>query len=293
MAVGTKQSGAVHELINLHSFPADDLVLTKSGSLGMFLKLGVCDPECLDKAALDRITHAAGEALRQVQPGIRVNTIRLKTAGPNIPRQASYTNEAAGELVTNYVDAVEKRAGNLYSEEIYLGFFLKIPAAKTGPLSPWRFWTKKYLKLLRKAYEKTEQTLRRNVEACSLLLNDVIAAEPIGKEAIFNLLLRMLNPAPEKQDLKLPSNEHIDFFVANEHIGCFDDHLRIGNRFVIVLTLKAPPSETRPNWLYAPLKVPCNFAVVQEALRLDEDKARSHVNLQQRLEWAPKLRQAV
>ena len=76
--------------------------------------------------------------------------------------------------------------------------------------------------------------------------------------------------------------QFLDYQVANSDIEAERDHLRVGDHFVRVLTMKEAIAETRPLVLDALLKIPANFHVVTEWVPLPMSKARKEVNKRRR-----------
>jgi type IV secretion system protein VirB4 len=76
--------------------------------------------------------------------------------------------------------------------------------------------------------------------------------------------------------------QFLDYQVTNSDIEAERDHLRVGDHFVRVLTMKEAITETRPLVLDALLKISANFHVVTEWVPLPAAKARKEVNKRRR-----------
>lgn len=72
--------------------------------------------------------------------------------------------------------------------------------------------------------------------------------------------------------------QFLDYQVVNSDIEAERDHLRVGDHFVRILTMKEAIGETRPLVLDALLKVSANFYAVTEWAPLSQEKARKEVN---------------
>ena len=70
--------------------------------------------------------------------------------------------------------------------------------------------------------------------------------------------------------------------MVNSTIEAERDHLRVGDHFVRVLTMKEAITETRPLVLDSLLKIPANFYVVTEWTPLNAEQARKEVNKRRR-----------
>ena len=58
-------SGALHELVNLFGFVDERTFLTKSGDIGVVIRIRGVDDECLDPDQLDRIARRFEATLKQ------------------------------------------------------------------------------------------------------------------------------------------------------------------------------------------------------------------------------------
>ena len=93
---------------------------------------------------------------------------------------------------------------------------------------------------------------------------------------------RLLNYDDWRIAGKPQTTQFLDYQVVNSNIEAERDHLRVGDHFVRILTMKEAITETRPLVLDALLKIPANFCVVTEWVPLTTDKARKEVNKRRR-----------
>ena len=82
------------------------------------------------------------------------------------------------------------------------------------------------------------------------------------------------------------SGQFLDYQVVNSNIEAERDHLRVGDHFVRVLTMKEAITETRPLVFNQLLEIQANFCVVTEwmpmasaAARKEITKRRRHFNI--------------
>ena len=106
--------------------------------------------------------------------------------------------------------------------------------------------------------------------------------EVLNQQGQFTFFRRLLNYDDWRIAGKPQSTQFLDYQVVNSNIEAERDHLRVGDHFVRVLTMKEAITETRPLVLDALLKIPANFHVVTEWTPLAADKARKEVNKRRR-----------
>ena len=82
-----KESGALQAHINLYGFWDEDTFLTKSGDLGMVLRVRGIDYESLDHASRDHAVKRLEAALRTFDSRVRVYQALFKANEPAIPHR--------------------------------------------------------------------------------------------------------------------------------------------------------------------------------------------------------------
>src|SRR5260370_41636759 len=86
-----KESGALQAHINLYGFWDEETFLTKSGDLGMVLRVKGIDYESLDHASRDHAVNRLEAALRAFDSRGRVYQALLTSHDPALPHR-EYTN---------------------------------------------------------------------------------------------------------------------------------------------------------------------------------------------------------
>jgi type IV secretion system protein VirB4 len=104
----------------------------------------------------------------------------------------------------------------------------------------------------------------------------------LDQQGQFTFFRRLLNYDDFRIAGRPQSTQFLDYQVVNSDIEAERDHLRVGDHFVRVLTMKEAIIETRPLVLDALLKISANFCVVTEWLPLGAAKARKEVNKRRR-----------
>src|SRR5438445_4732150 len=82
-----KESGALNSQINLYGYWNDQAFLTKSGDLGIVLRVRGVDYESLDQTAQEYAVKRLEAALKVFGPGFHIYQYLFKTNRPAIPFQ--------------------------------------------------------------------------------------------------------------------------------------------------------------------------------------------------------------
>src|SRR6185437_149026 len=113
-------------------------------------------------------------------------------------------------------------------------------------------------------------------------LSDLTPMEVLDQKGQFCFFRRLLNYDGWRIAGKPQHSQFLDSQVVNSDVEAERDHLRVGEHFVRVLTMKEAIGETRPLVLDALLKIPANFIACTEWTQLPADKARKEVNKRRR-----------
>lgn len=292
-----KESAALNDHINLYGRWSETAFLTKSGDLGMVLRLVGVDYESLDHANQEYAVKRLEAALKLFGPGFHVYQYLFKSNRPEIPF-ADYDDPVVQTEVNHRRDFFHAKRDNLYQIDIFYCVLLRSSQAKTGigpalsrlaenPAGAFRevkaqFSSSGMQTLLRSQVESDRALLEQRVEAFVRQLSDLAPIEVLNERGQFRFFRRLLN----YDDWRIAGNpkgtQFLDFQVSNSDIEAERDHLRVGDHYVRVLTMKEAIAETRPLVLDALLKIPGNFYVVSEWTQLPADKARKEVNKRRR-----------
>src|ERR1051326_1453740 len=112
-----KESGAFEAHINLYGFWDETTFLTKSGDLGVVLRVKGVDYESLDHASRDYAVKRLEAALRSLDSRIRVYQALFKTSEPYIPHQ-DYRNPLAQRAVEQRMAYFASKADQMYSIDL-------------------------------------------------------------------------------------------------------------------------------------------------------------------------------
>jgi type IV secretion system protein VirB4 len=109
-----------------------------------------------------------------------------------------------------------------------------------------------------------------------------VQIEVLERNECFRLLRRLLNYDRWRIEGLPQSGQFLDYQVANSNIEAERDHLRVGNHFVRVLTMKEAISETKPLVLKQLLEIQANFCVVTEWVPIETATARKEITKRKR-----------
>ena len=292
-----RDAAALCDHINLYGFWNETAFLTKSGDLGMVLRVTGVDYESLDHAQQEYAVKRLESALKLFGPGFHVYQYLFKTNHPHIPF-ARYDDPIVQTGQDRRQQFFQEKADKLFEIEIYYCILIRGARSKTGvgaalaqmlrdPAGGWnelkaQFSCRGMKTLLRSQIERDLSRLEQRVQAFTKQLSDLTPMEILDQEGQFRFFRRLLNYDDWRIAGKSQHSQFLDYQIVSSDVEAERDHLRIGDHFVRVLTMKEAISETRPLVLDALLKTPANFMACTEWTALPADRARKEVNKRRR-----------
>ena len=292
-----KDSAALNDHINLYGFWNETTFLTKSGDVGMVLNVPGVDYESLDRSEQEYAVKRLESALKAFGPGFQVYQYLFKSNCPAIPF-AEYDDPVVAAAIDQRRKFFEAKRERLYQVEIFYCIMLEGSRSKTGvgtalarlfsdPAGAMeelrtQFTNNSMKTLLRAHIERDVRQLEQQVQTFARQLADFMQIDVLNQKAQFTFFRRLLNYDDWRVAGRPQSTQFLDYQVVNSDIEAERDHLRVGDHFVRVLTMKEAITETRPLVLDALLKISANFYVVTEWTPLSTDKARKEVNKRRR-----------
>jgi type IV secretion system protein TrbE len=292
-----KEADALSAHINLYGFWTETAFLTKSGDLGMVLSITGVDYESLDNDEQQYAVKRLESALKSFGEGFHVYQYLFKTNRPEIPF-ATYDDELIDAAIDQRRQYFESKRDRLYQVELFYVIVLEGARSKTGimpallriPRDPQggirelkaQFTSDNMKVLLHKQIEAGMVRLEQCVQNFTRHLADLMPIEVQGQQAQFRFFRRLLNFDDWRIAGKPQSTQYLDYQVVNSNIEAERDHLRIGDHFVRILTMKEAIAETRPLVLDRLFKIEGNFYVVTEWTPLSMAKARKEVDKRRR-----------
>ena len=288
-----KDSDSLNAHINLYGFWSETTFLTKSGDIGLVLSVPGVDYESLDNSEQQYAVKRLESAMKSFSEGFHVYQYLFKSNRPNIPF-AHYDDELIDAAIDQRRQFFEAKRDRLYQIEIFYVVILEGVRSKTGlftslariPAAPRRgfadlkaqFVGEQMRTLLRTEVERDRFKLEQRVELFIRQLNDLTAIHVLGMDQQFSFFRRLVNFDAWRIAGKPKASQYLDYQIVNSNIEAERDHLRIGDHFVRVLTMKESIVETKPLVLDQLLKIPANFYAVTEWVPMPLGKARNEVN---------------
>ena len=293
-----KESGALHAHLNLYGFWDEHTFVTKSGDLGVVLRVRGIDYESLDAEHQDYSVKRLEAALKVFGPGTHIYQILSKRNRPEIPF-ANYDDPIIHAAVEQRRQFFESKRDRLFEIEIHYVVLIEGRYAKRGllealkslPTQPRAAYeqlaaslSKTSMKTLLAGELNVANTiLQQKVHSFIRQLSDMVEITILQKEAAFQVFYRLLNLEPWKiANARLLGPRYLDTQLCDSNIEANRDHLRVGDYYVRILTMKDAVSETRPLLLRSLLEIETNFHIVTEWMPLDSARSRNEIKKRKR-----------
>jgi type IV secretion system protein VirB4 len=292
-----KESGALNAQLNLFGFWNQTTFLTKSGGVGMVLRIGGIDYESLDKATQNEAVMRLERAFKMFSPSFRVYQYLFKQNRPDIPFQI-YGDELIDSAVKQRKEFFDKKADELYQIDLYYVILYENPRSRPGLTKALAgfmrdpkqalhdvftmFSETEMMSLLRTDVVEDVAAIRRTVSTFMRHLQMLCDVELMDMDGQFAFFRRLLNYDAQRRAGHPRSSQYLDYQVANSSITVERDHLKVGDQCVRVLTMKEGPSRTRPMLLDQILKLDATFVVCIEWNVLAQDRAKAMINSRRR-----------
>jgi type IV secretion system protein VirB4 len=255
-----KEADALSAHINLYGFWTETTFLTKSGDLGMVLSVAGVDYESLDNDEQQYAVKRLESALKSFGEDFHVYQYLFKTNRPEIPF-ATYDDELIDAAIDQRRQFFESKRDRLYQIEIFYVIVLEGARSKTGilpalariPRDPQggirelkaQFTSDNMKVLLRTQIDADLVRLEQRVQNFTRQLADLMPIEVQGQQEQFSFFRRLLNFDDWRIAGKPQSTQYLDYQVVNSNIEAERDHLRVGDHFVRILTMKESIAEAR------------------------------------------------
>jgi len=289
-------AGALNALLNVFSFIDEHTFLTKSGDLGVVLRVQGIDCECLDRSQVDAFARRFEAALRSLSDEFRLYQYLLKRNRPTIPHREYPDLPVVDRAIQGRMGFLQRKADSLYSVELYFVLMYegweRRRAASQNRLSqlvrsPGHF-LKGFLSaaqftVLESELNLAQQVLSSKVTSFLVQLQDLVNAERLTKDEAFRFLGRLLNYAPYRTDhMRLKYDLFVDQQLAGSSLECHRDHLRLDDCYVKVLGVTEPPAQTFSHMLRALLELSANVIVATEWKRASNARIRTLIRSKRR-----------
>ncbi|MGB6131596.1 MAG: DUF87 domain-containing protein [Acidobacteriaceae bacterium] len=263
----------------------------------MVLRVRGVDYESLDYGEQEYAVKRLEAALKNFGAGFHVYQYLFKTNNPEIPF-ANYDDPIVQTGQDRRREHFREKADRLFEVEIYYCILFEGARSKTGVgvalqrlfhdppggLNELKtqFSNHGMKILLRTQIERDLARLEQSVQAFVHQLSDFVRIEVLDSKGQFRFFRRLVNYdgwriAGEPKHSQFLCDQIVNSLLAPER-----DHLRMGEDYVRILTVKEAIGETRPLALDALLKIPANFIAVSEWMPLPPATARKEVNKRRR-----------
>ncbi|HXJ42222.1 MAG TPA: DUF87 domain-containing protein [Bryobacteraceae bacterium] len=228
-----------HTEIQPCTFLDDGVFATKSGQVGIVLRLSPMDSECMEAPDIAGVAYRFQAAVRQFGPGYLVYQYLVKRRSAAV----ACTDRARAEYLASK---------GLYSFETYL-----VVIRDGIAVAP----------------------LRRDVEAFTSQMAGSLPAILSGRSEAYRFFRGLLNyDETLAAAVPLKYNEHIDYYASDSPIEGHRGFLRVGDHFTKVLTLKETPTLTGADLLRPLREIDGECIIVTEWKPIDSQAARSLIH---------------
>ncbi len=287
-------AGALNTLIQVCSFLDEHTFLTKSGDLGVVLRIHGIDYEGRDMMELDAFARRFERALRGLSEEFRLYQYLLKRAHPYIPFRRYHDDRVVDRAIQGRIEFLRAKADSLYSLELY--FVLLHQAGQPVRRESWRqllgqprvaltAWLsgQQHLTILAADLAQRERVLAVRAESFLVQLQDFVKAELLDKQSAFCFLSQLLNYSPYRSDaMQLKYDQDVDQQLAASTLECHRDRLQLNAHQVKVLSVIEPPAKTFAHMLRSLLELPSNVVVASEWKRVSNIKMRRAIRTKRR-----------
>ena len=292
------EAGSLNAMVNLFGFLGPEVFLTKSGEVGIVLEVQGVDYECLDAPTVDGLTKRLESALRLFDENYRVYQLLFKRNRQAIPHGfcgKPVVDAAIRERIAYFAE----KADALFSLSIYFVVLCPALSARRSlaatvlefPEHPRKtiddlqalLSSTASVRLGGQEITRAEAALCQKAENFRMHVSDFVNVRILGKQEAFAVLKRTMNFDPLKLELaKLKHDTFLDYYLAESPLECHRSHLRVGDHYVKVLTLKEPSAHTFPLLLKGLLDVRANYHVVTEWKKEEPGKTRREIQAKRR-----------
>jgi type IV secretion system protein TrbE len=293
-----QETGSLNAMVNLFGFIGPQVFLTKSGEAGIVIEVNGVDYECLDTPTIDALTKRLESALRLFDENYRLYQLLFKRNRQPIPH--SFCGKPVVDAaIRERIAYFDGKAEELFSLSIFYvalcpalaahrslaSTILEFPDNPRKSLADLhaRFSTRASVRLDEREIARAEAVLLQKAESFRTQVSDFVSVRVLGKEEVFPVLKRTLNfEAVKLQAARLKHDTFLDYYLAESHLECHRGHLRVGEEYVKVLTLKEPSAHTFPLLLKGLLDVRANYHVVTEWKKEEPGRTRRSIQSKRR-----------
>jgi type IV secretion system protein TrbE len=289
------ETGSLNSLLALWGFVDETTFLTKTGALGVVLRLEGCDDDCFDHRERREVVERFAQALRLLDERFRIYQYLVKRHAEPVASLA-HAHPIINEALQRRVDQFRARADRLFVTELYVvilferGQYAPTVASRlqqlaTAPVDAIQEWfsTCSVVRLLDEQLTRAHAELHHRTTGVMVHLRDTLRPRLLAKAEAFTFFRHLLHYDPVKAEaIRLKYDTHVDFFVADAAVECHRDHLRVDDHRVAVLTMKEPPARTFAHVLADLHLIDAPLIVCLEWQRAADGAMRRHLHARRR-----------
>ena len=273
-----RKAGELHSLFSIHRFLTRHVFLTRSGAMGVVLKLRGMNPETQESELIEAQNKRVLNALRSFGPRFRIYQYLLKQEGASVETGA-YRDQVVKATIEGRNEFLNEKG--LYSFDLHFVILLE-------PEKPrWKRFQllilRRVMAILSEELERGHELLTAQTQAFVRSTRDLFSPELLTKEKAF-AFFRLLTNLDQRvaSSFRLKHDKYVDFFLASSPFRCGEQGLEIGAIKTRIFTLKEPPTATFPTILYDLARINANCLVCLEWKRIPNDKAIARIQWFQR-----------
>jgi hypothetical protein len=288
-----REAGAVNTLLALWGFVDEGTFLTKAGHVGVVYRVKGIDAEALTHVERQSFTHRIEAALRTLDEHFRAYQYLVKrTVRPFVASPCS--QRVAHEAIQRRTEYLNSRRTELYELEAYVVLMYEPPTTAPKAIgfggfcrSPRAalargFSRSRTIAVVESQLDRALGTLHHKAGAFEAQLVD-FDLRRLSRQEAFRFFRGLLNLDPTVAEAapKAPDT-YLDYFVADSPVECHRDQLLVGNRWVKLLSMKEPPSQTFAHVLADLYAVSGEFTACLEWQRVPSDRMRRDIQTRRR-----------
>ena len=243
----------MRDIVPINRFVSASVFQVKTGGFGSLLRIHGIDDESLTPEFLDQVSRRLTGAFRKLDESVSVYQYLIKTRGCVITRKPTYTSPIIESLVSDRVKMLEHKS-DMGRVQLYLCLLVK----SSGP---------------GKATDR--RLLEDSVVSFQTQVGELFSIELLEKQETFKFFRGLLNCEQHvAESAKLRRDDMVDFQLVSSHLTWKKDHLRLGNRFVQMFSLKEIPSSSAPNLWGELLRLDVDLVVCSEWQKVSTAEVR-------------------
>jgi type IV secretion system protein VirB4 len=242
------KAGAACSIVPISRFVNEYIFALKGGGYGCLFQLSGMDEEALTDRELDSHLRMIEGALRSLPEGACLYQYSRTRSGFELPRQQKYKNSVTQVFVDDRLTFLEQTAG---FRRIDLHWCLTMEPSKTTAFE-------------RKPQDNAAATSRMLTElqkTATLLagnLGSTIGLRLAGKQHVFQFFSYLFNLEDWAEQGQLRADTCLDRQLVQSPVSWESDHLRVGERYVQMYSLKTTPEASRPCLFHDLLSLDCD-----------------------------------